>query len=365
MKKSSLLFVILIISGLFYFGGSAHAGFGISPPFVRTKNPVFPGSRFEQRITLLRSSAEEALQANLTVQAPEIESWISFDKGLSFVLPAGELQVPMVVTINVPSDAEIGHYTGNFSVQISPSGNTSGGVAIALGARGDIDLEVSNEAFIDFLVRQVKIPQIETLKAPWKWPPFSWFFYRLKVAMTIENIGNVAVAPSQVQLDIYDLNEKNMLETHTDKKIKKVDPLQSATVEATFPTKLPPGEYWGRTRVYKGNDIIHKDKLIFTIYPAGQLPGGTQLGKWPYIMLGVMILILLIFIYILIKIRIWRYIFKLILIISWPLRYIWHKLLIGAGKLNVIFWRWIHRKSAKYSQPEAKIEKTETSDDED
>ena len=367
MKKRLLLFIfITIVCGVFWANNDvAQAGFGISPPFIRTKNPIFPGSQFTQKITLLRSSAEDVLEAKVTIRAPEIEEWISIDKGLIFELPEGKLQVPIIVTIDVPDDAEIGNYTGNFSVQISPKENTRGGVAIALGARVDIDLQISNEEFIDFLIRKVSIPEIETLKAPWKWPIFSWFFYRLKVAVRIENIGNVDVAPSKVQLDVYDLTEKNLLESHEDKRINKVEPLQTNTVMATFPTKLPPGEYWGRTRVYKENDIIHKDKLIFTVFANGKLPGGTKLGPWPWVMLGSMILIILGILLFLIKIKIWRYIFKLLYILSWPFRKIGKVIIAAAKKINVGFWRWMHKKSAKYSKGEENnISKNQT-DEED
>jgi hypothetical protein len=65
----------------------AHAGFGISPPYVKTDKPIFPGSQFEQKITLLRSSADDEMQAEITINAPEIESWINIRQGEVFDLP--------------------------------------------------------------------------------------------------------------------------------------------------------------------------------------------------------------------------------------------------------------------------------------
>ena len=57
-----------------------YAGFGISPPYVKN-NQLFPGSSYTQEIILLRSDAEEDLQADISVNAPEIKDWITIDKG--------------------------------------------------------------------------------------------------------------------------------------------------------------------------------------------------------------------------------------------------------------------------------------------
>ena len=87
----------------------ANAGFGISPPYVKSDR-LIPGSYYEQKITLLRSAADENLQAVISIEAPEIASWISIDKGEQFDLPAGKLQVPMIVRVDVPDNAEIDNY---------------------------------------------------------------------------------------------------------------------------------------------------------------------------------------------------------------------------------------------------------------
>lgn len=352
LKK--LFLILFILGGFLVCNNIAHAGFGISPPYVKPGKPVFPGTHYEQRIMLLRSAADEDLQASIQIIAPEIDSWISIEQGNLFDLPNDQLKIPMIVRVDVPPDADIGEYKGYINIRIVPKNErTSGGVAIALGARVDIDLTVTDESFLEFLVRKVDIIDFEQFDKPWNWRIFAHFFYRIKVAMNIENTGNVKIAPSKVHIDVYDLTEKKLLESHDDKSLKKVKPFETEKVVASFPTKLGPGEYWGKISVYKDKDIVYKDKLIFNVFPKGGLEGGGKMGIWPWIMLGAIIILIIIIIGILIKIKFWKYIYKLIYIVSWPLRYLWKKLIELINKLKVKFWKWMHKKASKYSNDDS------------
>ena len=110
MRIKLLIIIFFIIGGFLLYASESQAGFGISPPFVKTKKPIFPGSHFEQKITLLRSDAEEELMARITVEAPDIAGWITVQQGLEFDLPAGKLQIPMIVEVNVPDGTPNGNY---------------------------------------------------------------------------------------------------------------------------------------------------------------------------------------------------------------------------------------------------------------
>ncbi len=347
--KKLLLTTLMLSGGIFVWQNSASAGFGISPPYVRT-NKIIPGSHYEQVVTLLRSSAEDDLQADVQVVAPDIASWISIDKGETFDLPKGKLQVPMIVKVDVPPDTEIGNYKGYLNIRVAPKGaQAQGGVAIALGARVDIDLTVTNEAFYDFLVRAVSIPDLEEPGWPWNWPIFSRFFYRVNMVMKVENTGNAKVAPTKVHIDIYDIGEKKLLESHDDKSVKKIEPYQTTDITASFPTELTPGEYWGKIKIYKDTEVVRTDQVAFTIYKPGAGPAGiVKIGKWQWILLFGYIFIILAFIFTLIKIKIWRYIFKLLYLLSWPIRFLAKKSIELWQKTKLKFWRWLHKKSAKY-----------------
>jgi hypothetical protein len=347
LLRRFLLFIIISFAVFFVGNLDAKAGFGIAPPFVKS-NKLIPGSHYEQEIRLLRSSAEDELVANITINAPEIQSWISIREGNNFDLPKDKLQVPMIVNVDVPDDAALGNYSGHINVRIEPkAGSGGGGVAVALGARIDIDLTVSEETIPDFTIRSVKIPDVKELNKPWSWRLFAWFFYRIKVVMKIENTGNIATSPSKVQLDITDLAEKKTLETLADTSFKKVEPFKTRDIIASFPTKLGNGQYWAKIKIYKGNEIFYSDKIAFTINPLSHPKPGPDLGIWPWVMVAGIALFSLLILLLLIKIKIWKHIYKLFKIILWPLIFILKQLKRLVGKIRDNFWKWMHRKAAE------------------
>lgn len=349
MRIKLLIIIIFITSGFLLCVSDSQAGFGISPPFVRTKQPIFPGAHFEQKITLLRSDADDELMARITIEAPDIADWITIKQGLEFDLPVGKLQIPMIIEVDVPDSAAIGNYQGHLNIQIVPKNrNTGGGVAIALGARVDIDLEVTDVAFMDFVIKKITIPEFEKLKKPWNWKIFSYFFQRLEAIIKIENTGNVPVAPTKVHIDVYDLTEKKLLESYDDKTIAKTEPFSTNSVRASFLTKLGVGEYWAKIRVYNDNKIIHNDKIIFAVKSAGSINNGRPSGIWPWALMGAYIAFIFLVIVALIWLRSWRYVFKLLYFTVWPLRALFKALKKLFNILKTKFWQWMRQKSAEY-----------------
>jgi len=339
---------------IFFAVSTAQAGFCISPPYIQS-DKLTQGTHYEQKVTLLRSEAKDELEAHIIIDAPEIESWISIDKGMTFDLPKGSLQVPMVVSVDVPDDASYDEYRGHINIRISPKKKGSSGVAIALGARVDISLLVTDLILPDFEVKKVKVADIEELKKPWIWQPFRWFFYRLKSTLNIKNIGNVDTAPTKVVADIYNTSKKKNLATLVDKSFEDIKPFESKELVADFPipSTLGPGQYWARIKVYKGDNIIYTNEDIFTIYEQGGLPGGPlPLGLKPWIMLSVLILLVLATFGILIKIRSWRVIIWVFsMSLGKVLGFSKRKISSTLSSLKLKFWRWMHQKASKYQEP--------------
>src|SRR3989339_1817214 len=269
MLKKQLYFFILSGAIILTSAHAALAGFGVSPPAV-ISDKILPGSHFEQRVTLLRSSAESVLNATVEINAPEIEEWITINKGMTFELPAGIIQVPIIINIDAPKDAAIDSYSGKININVAEKNNTgASGIELGVGAQINLDIRLTCDIYRDFLVRATNIIDLELPKKPWDQPIFSSIFRRLQVSLKIENTGNIEIAPSKVTLDIYDISEENLLETVTDFKIKKIQAFQTKDVLASFPVQIDAGQYWAKVRVYKGNDIIASEKIAFTIMPAG------------------------------------------------------------------------------------------------
>jgi hypothetical protein len=197
MKIKPLL-TLLVICLLFSIAYEVKAGFGITPPRVWNDRLV-PGSHFEQTITLTRSNPDNPIGIIVEMNALDIESWITIDKGDSFIYPAGPRQYPMTITVDVPEDAGYTTYYGKMTVKAAPVGG-AGQVSVALGAVIDFKLRVSGEEFSDFNIRGISIPDLEE-----GWP--------VKFTAKLENLGNVKTRPSKVHLEIYDDYHKKRLKS--------------------------------------------------------------------------------------------------------------------------------------------------------
>ena len=161
--------------------GIAYAGFGITPPYVNNDR-LTRGTVYEQRIDLVRSDPTEDLTADITMNVPGAENWLSIDRGQKFTMPAGQTDVPIVITVTVPSDAPYKTFKGAIRIRTSSKNvPTGGGVSIALGAQIDVNLKVVDKIY-DFNVRQIRVDSLEEGRTKWG----LYFPGKIRFYMTIE-----------------------------------------------------------------------------------------------------------------------------------------------------------------------------------
>jgi hypothetical protein len=267
--------IILFAAFLVFLGSAPHvyAGFGITPPYVRN-DKLTQGSTYTQEITLVRGDPVEDLKAEITLNVPGIESWVTIDRGTEFLLPKGEKQVPMKVTIRVPQGAAYERHQGTIRIRtLSP--DPASGVSIALGAQIDLDIRVVDQ-IRDFDVKRVQISEAEEPRRFW------WLEYPGKITFTmgIENTGNAPTAPSKVELDIYDKRGNVVLEqTFNTNKVEDVLPFETRDVVAYLPTRLPPSAYLVKYSIYRFEDEVKRSgELTLSVLPHGTLNGYVGYG---------------------------------------------------------------------------------------
>jgi len=247
----------------------AHAGFGITPPYVKNTS-LTRNSIYEQQILLVRSDPTDPQQAEITVDAPELEGWLEIVEGTPIALPSGLQKVPMTVRVRVPSDAEFKEYTGSIRIRTLPADGAlaQGSVNISLGARVDIGLTVIDRQIEDFRVRKISVGDLnEGTKVAWLFFPG-----KINFEMLLENTGNVDVAPSRVEFRIFDRTGETLLEeVNNIGRIDEVSPYDTDTVTAQLPTRLPAGSYIARYRVFNSDELKQEGDLTLSIVPAGTL----------------------------------------------------------------------------------------------
>ena len=257
---------LIIISIVLAWGSYCQAGFGISPPAVHNPD-LLRGSHYEQTILLIRGEPKEDLRAELTIAAPEnpeIIDWITIEQGTSFILPKGISQFPMKVKVDVPKDAAYKTYNGYIDVKTIPAVKEAG-VAVALGARINVVLGVTNRPAPNFKVRSAEIPEVVE-GCP------------VKYILKIENIGNVKTRPAKIEIKIFHgYATERLLETSEVKAedLAWTEAFKTKTIVAKFPVKLEATRYWAETKIFKDGEVIREDKTFFSVAPAPKILGFT------------------------------------------------------------------------------------------
>lgn len=271
-RLPKLLFVALLtLATLGSSAAPAFAGFGISPPYV-FNNRLTRGTVFKQQITLVRSDPTDDLTTTITMNIPEVESWFSVDRGNSFIMPKGQRQVPIYVTVTVPEDASYARYKGAIRVRTAPAisgAPEGGGVSIALGAQIDVDIEVVDKIY-DFEVRKIRIDDLEEGRRKWG----LFFPGKIKFYITVENTGNTEYGPTRVTFDIYDSEGETLLETtENTNRLKQVPPFGNDEIVAELPTRLTAGKYMAKYTIYKGDEIAQQNEINVSIAAIGAVVG--------------------------------------------------------------------------------------------
>ena len=263
----SLSFALLV----FFVLGTpfSYAGFGVTPPYVRNTS-LTRNSIYEQQILLVRGDPNVPLKASVIIDAPEIASWIEIVEGFEFPLPRGEQKVPMTVRIKVPDDAEFKNYSGAIRIKtaVSDEGLSTGAVNISLGAQIDIQLDVIDREIKDFQIRKIGISDLNSGHK------IGWLYFpgKIRFSMLLENLGNIDVAPSKVSFSIFDATGNVPLEDIKNKgSITKVAPYANEEVTAELPTRLPPGTYIARYKIYNDDEIKQEGEVNVNILPYGTL----------------------------------------------------------------------------------------------
>lgn len=276
-----LVFCFLILNGRQAFGG----GFGFSPGGVNNLD-LLPGSHFEQEMFLLRADPLDDLKINIKIESPDypkVKNWISLDKGTSFIIPKGITQFPIKVIVDVPQKTKLGAYRAYLDVTTAPAKEEKGGgggVQIALGARINIVLGLTDRPVRNFTVRTGKIPNIE-------------YGSPLKYVIKLENTGNVKARPSKIEIKIFDESVTASLLKTLEIGPENLDwtkPYKTREVTAKFPVELELGKYWAETKVFKDETtVVRVDKMFFTVSPVKKYLGLT-FWIWMWIGIGFVIL---------------------------------------------------------------------------
>lgn len=240
----SLLILISIRSYVF-------AGIGVSPGEVSQDN-LRAGIVFNKEITISQSDANEDAKITVEPDLGEMSSWITFDPGREFIIKKGINKYPLILKIQVPADAQKKEYSGSLKITSTPVTSTTG-LTLISGARVDITFKVTDAEIVDLLVRSYNVGN-------------SLFQEPIPISFTIENRGNIAVAPSSAKLEILgsDGNIKQVLEEDT---LEQVKPSETKEYSIKLLSAIDAGDYRARFKILYRDQTLIEENVEFRVLP--------------------------------------------------------------------------------------------------
>jgi len=247
IKKIIFYLLLLIILGKATSADSISVG--ISPPRIY-ESSLLQGSHFEKLIFLSKSITNEDLDVVIETEG-EVGRWISVDKGKNFIFPKEDQSIPLIFSIDVPLDAELGSYENKININIKPRSNDIG-ISTQVVLPIDVKIGVTDREVIDYSINQIKIPNVED-GSP------------IKILLTIDNKGNTEAKPSRIDVILMDKFKEKRLQITNHAFNGYIPPFTKQEIVMEVPHSLDPEQYWAYISIYDEDVIVKEDNVIFDI----------------------------------------------------------------------------------------------------
>lgn len=243
--------IITFIIAVFAFPKTLFA-FGITPAEIYIED-IKPGSHYETEIYVTRpvTEANEKLKVIIEPDLGDMVSWCTFIPGKEFDFPSGKNTTSFKVAIDVPQNAPLNNFKGQITIKGLSEKKANEGVTMVKGAVLGVNITTSNSEVLSMKVLSIEAPQVNAGDP-------------VRLLLNIQNLGNTAVAPDRVDMEIMDLFEKPK-ESLSVSKLDKVEPFSTKEIKADFDSNLEKGQYRvDASVVFQGKEIFTK-RMVLTV----------------------------------------------------------------------------------------------------
>lgn len=258
------IFLTLIVLCIFY----PHIvwGFGISPTNISNLT-LLPDTEYDEEIMFSHTPTDQDLNINYRIVLPKTDNWITVADNQPIFFPKNQSRLPIKIHIKIPPNTPYGNYSGIITfTESKSSGDVSGGSNTILGGTIELNFIVGTIKQTGFLLKNISPSQAEAgLKISSFLTPG-----HLEIPITLENTGNTKNSPDKVIINVYDTNEKKLIDTLIIKNIEKIQPFTSQKILLSTPTNLREGDYVMYLNIFSNNKLINnsKKRLNLTVFPA-------------------------------------------------------------------------------------------------
>jgi len=228
---------------------------GVSPSIIELDN-LIPGSDIQRTITITKSSPG-TLQAVLEFD----EDWIVADNTLLIENERNKVNI----TIQIPNDA-LGMHESRVTIRLRTLNDNGLNPELVLPIH--LSLNVSNETFLSYKIRQAKVTDT--------------------ISLVVDNLGNVKAGPEYAVIEISDY-EGNSKEYRKDI-YDKIQPFSKGTINIDLDNQEI-GNYWAVIKVYD-DGLIRTFEAPLEI--TGASLGNDSLRNLTFIILAMFVVIMLV-----------------------------------------------------------------------
>jgi len=250
-KFKNIITFLILTAAILVFPKAAFA-FGITPAEINIQD-LKPGSHYETVIYVTRpvSEANEDLRVVLETDLGDMSGWFKFMPGKEFDFPMGKNTTSFKVVVDVPTNVELKNFKGQITAKGLSDKKASEGVTIIKGAVLGVNMVTSDVEKLDLKVLSMTAPDVNSGDP-------------VRLLINIKNLGNTAVAPDKVNLEIMDLFEKPK-ESLSDLTLEKIEPFTTKEIKAEFDSNLEKGQYRVDASVIFQGKVIAKQRMVLTV----------------------------------------------------------------------------------------------------
>ncbi|GEM_PF-5622078 len=261
--KLKIFFLLLFVWILF---PQVVWGFGISPTTI-SNLIILPDTEYDEEIMLSHSPTDQDTSINYRLVLPKTENWITVADNQPILFPKNQSRLPVKIHIKVPPNTPYGKYTGIITfTESKTAGEISGGSNTILGGTISLNFSVYTAKQTGFLLKNIDRSQAE---AGLKIGSFITLGH-LDIPITLKNTGNTKNAPDKIIINIFDSDDKKLIDTITIKDIEEISPFATKNILLSAPTNLSAGEYTMYLNIFSNNKLIdnQRKRLNLTVFPA-------------------------------------------------------------------------------------------------
>lgn len=257
MKRSGLLFFLILFVSISIFISSAYAGGFAAGPSKILFSKVLRGGYAEQEIYLYNPE-EIITDIEISAGGP-FADWIFFNPGKKFSIPA-KSSYRLKAYLEPPSDIANGVYNGTIYVLSKPRR-----IPVVEGHGLSIETAITLFVFVDITGEQIIRYGVKSISAETaeEGDPISFTF-------TGMNTGNVRTSPV-ARIEIYNWNKSALLKKESFTFGETLPTTERTYVQNVSSKGLAEGQYWANVSVFAAGNLVGSDLKTFDIVKKGSL----------------------------------------------------------------------------------------------